>query len=485
VLVDDLLAASADRRPDKTAVVCDGERWTYRQLDDASSRVAGWLMDGGVAPGDRVAIWLENSIASVAAIFGILKAGGIFVVINARVTPDHAAAVAHDSGARILIGRETLPDIQSAMRGRSRRHCRSSRAETDVAALIYTSGSTGEPKGVMLTHRNLTAAAEAISSYLGNTEDDVVLNALPLAFSYGLGQLTTVFRVGGTVVLERSFAYPRAIVDTMVCEQVTGLPLVPTIATLLLNQPIGPRVPSLRYVTNAAAALAPAKLHGLLERFPGTRLFSMYGQTECQRASYLPPEQLAVRPESVGIPIPGTTAIVVDDFWRRVPPGVVGELIVRGPHVMAGYWNRPAATASVLRPAGSGERELQTGDLFRADADGFLYFVARADDLIKVGGEKVAPTEIEHVIAELPSVADVAVFGVPDDVLGEVVAAAITPMPGMTISADDVRRHCHRHLESFKVPRAVSVHASLPTTHTGKMSRRALRAAALAAGRPA
>ena len=484
MLVDDLLAASADRRPEKTAVICDGERWTYRQLDDASSRVAAWLADGGIVPGDRVAIWLENSIALVAAIFGILKAGGIFVVINARVTPDHAAAVASDSGARILIGRETVSDIQSAMRGTSRRR-RSSRTENDVAALIYTSGSTGEPKGVMLTHRNLTAAAEAISGYLGNTEDDVILNALPLAFTYGLGQLTTAFGVGATVVLERSFAYPRAIVDTMVRERVTGLPLVPTMATLLLKQANGLRVPSLRYVTNAAAALAPAKLHGLLERFPGARLFSMYGQTECQRASYLPPEQLAVRPESVGIPIPGTTAIVVDDFGRRVPPGVVGELIVRGPHVMAGYWNRPAATASVLRPAGPGERELHTGDLFRADAEGFLYFVARADDLIKVGGEKVAPKEIEHVIAELPSVADVAVFGVPDDVLGEVVAAAITPMPGMTISADVVRRHCHGHLESFKVPRDVSVRASLPTTDTGKVSRRALRAAALAAERPA
>src|SRR5439155_2391865 len=195
------------------------------------------------------------------------------------------------------------------------------------------------------------------------------------------------------------------------------------------------------------------------------------------RASYLPPEEIDRRPDSVGVPIPGTTARVVDDKGRRVPPGVVGELVVAGAHVMAGYWNRPEATRGALRPdALSGETVLYTGDLFRTDVEGFLYFVERKDDVIKTGGEKVAPRHVEGVIAQLDDVAEVAVFGVADDVLGEAVAAVIASVDGALLTTESVRRHCLRHLEPFMVPKAVEIRKALPTTLTGKISRRMLRA---------
>jgi long-chain acyl-CoA synthetase len=510
VLVDELLASSAERQPDKTAVVCGSERWTYAEIDAMSARFGVRLVEAGAEPGDRVAICLENSVAAVAAIFGALKAGCAFVVINPRSSLDHLRVVLVDSGAFVLVTKRLHSESIAAMRGHlpglddvidadaelaarrqapprtlvaTSRH----RGDNDLAALVYTSGSTGEPKGVMLTHGNITSAAAAICTYLRNTEDDVILNALPLAFTYGLGQMTTAFRVGATMVLEKSFAYPRAIVDAIARERVTGLPLVPTMATLLLRQPnLAESASSLRYITNAAAALPEPRIHELLESFPRAALYSMYGQTECQRASYLPPHQIAVRPDSVGIPIPGTSARVVNESGATARRGTVGELVVRGPHVMAGYWNRPDATRAALRQAtGCDGVELHTGDLFRTDGDGYLYFVERKDDIIKCGGEKVAPKHVESTIAQLQGVAEVAVFGVPDDVLGEVVTAVISTTSGATVTGDEVRRHCQRHLDPHEVPRFVHVRGDLPTTLTGKISRRAVRAAALAERWPA
>ena len=491
MLIDDFLSQSAECWPGKTAVVCAGERWSYRRIEEASNRFARALVAEGFEPGARVDICLENSIETIVSLFGVLKAGGAFVIVNPQSRTDHVRFLLRDSGASILIAGRRHTDVATAAGTRvlpfgsalasaegASDLPRLPRSETDLAALVYTSGSTGESKGVMLTHRNMTAAATAIGGYLDNTADDVILSALPLAFTYGLGQVTTAFRAGATLVLERSFLYPRAIIETMRREKVTGFPLVPTMATLLLRQDLKPDwFGPLRYITNAAAALPRPRMQRLRETFPSAKIYSMYGLTECQRASYLPPEEIDRRPDSVGVPIPGTTARVVDDKGRRVPPGVVGELVVAGAHVMAGYWNRPEATRGALRPdALSGETVLYTGDLFRTDVEGFLYFVERKDDVIKTGGEKVAPRHVEAVIAQLDDVAEVAVFGVPDDVLGEAVAAVIASVDGAILTAESVRRHCLRHLEPFMVPKAVEIRKALPTTLTGKISRRMLRA---------
>jgi long-chain acyl-CoA synthetase len=503
--VEDLLSDSAARAPEHTAIVCPRGRWSYGQIDAVSDRFARTLHDAGVEHGDRVVLCLDNSIDTIVALFGALKAGCTFVIVDPHARPEHVSGVLADSGARVLVARS--PQIQSlerwwprllglqtvihadgelraAIEGGSVRAPRldGPRSDTDVAGLVYTSGSTGEPKGAMLTHRNLTAAAEAICTYLGNTADDVILNALPLAFTYGLGQITTAFRAGATVVLERSFSYPRAIADTIEREHVTGLPLVPTMATLLLRHDLSRHdCSTLRYITNAAAALTATTLRHVRETFPAAAFYSMYGQTECQRASYLPPEHLDARLDSVGIAIPGTSVRLIDERGKPSPAGAVGELVVRGPHVMAGYWNRPDATERVLQPSPTaGEMELRTGDLFRTDADGFLYFVERLDDIIKSGGEKVAPRRVEQVIAELPAVADVSVFGVPDDVLGEIVAAVVTPADGAALTREDVQRHCARRLDAHQIPKIVTVRDRLPTTLTGKVSRRALKQTAIA-----
>jgi acyl-CoA synthetase (AMP-forming)/AMP-acid ligase II len=231
--------------------------------------------------------------------------------------------------------------------------------------------------------------------------------------------------------------------------------------------------PNLRYITNTAAALPPAHIARLQALFPTARLYSMYGVTECKRCTYLPPDELKRRPGSVGIAIPGTEAYVVDEQGARVAPGVVGELVIRGAHVMKGYWNDPQATARALRFGPfEWEKVLHTGDLFRADADGFLYFVARKDDIIKTRGEKVSPKEVENALYALPGIREAAVVGVPDPVLGRALKAVVAIEPQANLTAQDVIRHCARHLEDFMVPKLVEFRDALPKTESGKISRR-------------
>ena len=484
--VNRLLEARAVDMPRKTALVSGGERYTYAGLDEQARAFGRLLRDGGIRPGDRVAICLENSADTVIAIFGALKAGAAFFVVNPQARLEYRNQVIRDSGAAAVVGRDVsgTPAITRITNpGRSSAPA----VDDDLAALVYTSGSTGTPKGVMLTHRNLTFAAGSICSYLQNTEDDVILSVLPLSFTYGLGQVMTAFHAGATLVLERSFTYPQAVLDTMRRERVTGFPIVPTIATLLLQQDLRLHgLTHLRYLTNAAAALPVSKTRRLRAVFPRAEIFLMYGLTECQRVSYLPPELVDECPQSVGIPIPGTGADVVDDAGRPARPGEIGELVVRGPHIMRGYWNDTAATAHVLgRDPHTGETLLHTGDLFRTDAKGLLHFVERRDDVIKVRGEKVAPRHVEEVIARLPGVAEVSVYGVPDELSGEAVAAAVKPCDGVRLTADQVRRHCLEHLEPYMVPRVVDVRTALPTTPNGKVSRRALRLLTLPRGETA
>jgi acyl-coenzyme A synthetase/AMP-(fatty) acid ligase len=276
-------------------------------------------------------------------------------------------------------------------------------------------------------------------------------------------------KLGGTLVLERSFAYPALVLQRIEEERVTGFPGVPTVfATLLQMDRSAFDLTSLRYVTSAADALSPAHISRLQEAFPGVALYSMYGLTETARALYLPPSQLTTRPGSVGIPIPGTEAWVEDECGRRLGAGETGELVVRGRHVMRGYWESPSATAERFREGSEpGERICHTGDLFRTDEEGYFYFVSRMDDIIKCRGEKVAPKEVEAVLHMLPGVV-AAVVGVPDPVAGRAVKAYIVSMGG-PLTESEVIAHCRAHLEEYKVPRYIEFRSELPVTPSGKV----------------
>lgn len=515
MLVQDFLTQSANRLPDKVAVISDSRRITYREIEADANRLANALIEAGVKRGDRVAIYLPNSIPVVAAIFAALKVGGVFVVINASTKTEKLLQILNNCRAAALVtsGRD-LPVLQSVgmqvaslkaivltkpypaettqiaptsqVRVLSYDQIQTERPDLappivnidlDLACLIYTSGSTGEPKGVMSDHSNVVFAAESIISYIKNKESDIVIAVLPLSFDYGLYQLLMTFRFGGTLVLERSFAYPAAVLKRIQDERVTGFPGVPTLFAMLLQMDLSEfDLSSLRYITNTAAALHRDHILRIREKFPSATLFSMYGLTETKRTLYLPPEQLDHRPDSVGIPIPGTECWVADEAGRRLPPGSVGELVARGRHVMRGYWEDEAMTAQRYR-AGElpGERLCFTGDLFRMDEDGYFYFIGRKDDIIKTRGEKVAPKEVEGVLYRMPGVSEAAVLGVPDPVLGEAVKAVVV-VSRSGVTEADILAFCKANLEDFMVPQQVEIRSELPKTPSGKIDKKVLKA---------
>jgi long-chain acyl-CoA synthetase len=516
MLVEEFLENSARLRPDKIALICGNERLTYRQIDSEANRLACTLRDAGVQRGDRVVVFLPNSVEAVLAIFAVLKAGAVFVVINATTKADKLIYILNNCRASAMVawgGSAALvpdvwmstPHLQSVFmqkvkndqaatvekegkklfrveeirqqEGECPRPQRGS-IDIDLAALIYTSGSTGRPKGVMVTHLNIVSAATSITTYLENTADDIVIDVLPLAFDYGLYQMLMMFKVGGTLVLQDSFAFPNVVLEKIVSENVTGFPIVPTISAILLQTDLTKySFPKLRYITNTAAALPVDHIRKLRALFPHVKLYSMYGLTECKRVSYLPPDQLDIRPASVGRGMPNEEVYIVDERGERVGPGIVGELVIRGANVMKGYWELPEETDRCLKPGTlPGEKVLYSGDLFRADEEGYLYFVGRKDDIIKTRGEKVSPREVEDVIYGLDGVAEVAVIGVPDPILGSAIKAVLTVRPGANLTAQDVLRHCSTRLEDFMMPKVVEFLASMPKTESGKISKRIIAA---------
>jgi len=511
--LEQFLERSAGRFPEKIALVCGDRRLTYREIEEQCNRLAHGLIASGVQRGDRVAVYLDNSVEAALSIFAALKAGAVFLMINPTTKTEKLAYILNNCRATVLIthakkldalkdGLQQMPHLRNVIVAGTMIKAVESGAkrfvslndlliehdtsvgvpakrciDIDLAALIYTSGSTGNPKGVMMTHLNMVTAARSITQYLENTHDDIILSALPLSFDYGLYQVLMGFLAGATVILEPSFAYPQVILERLSSENVTGFPLVPTMAAILLQMKgLSPgRFPRLRYITNTAAALPPSHIERLRGLFPATRIYSMYGLTECKRVSYLPPDQLAIRPSSVGKAIPNTEVYIVDERGGRVGSGTVGELVVRGAHVMKGYWEKPEETDRVLKPGPlPGEKVLYTGDLFRMDGEGYLYFVGRKDDIIKTRGEKVSPKEVEAVLYTLSEVKEAAVVGVEDPILGQAIKAVLVLADGAALSERDVMRHCAARLEDFMVPKSVEFRSSLPKTTTGKISKREL-----------
>ncbi|WP_409363071.1 class I adenylate-forming enzyme family protein [Bradyrhizobium lablabi] len=510
-LLHDYLIHSAHHKSGTVALVCGSHRITYGELEASSNAIANDLMNMGVERGDRVMIFGDNTIETVISFWAALKANAVACLINPLTKRDKLTYLLDDCQPTALITEarlyatfdeparrcvslrrvvvsgaiedETLTELPCAARWTEAvlgernapppRRC----IDIDLAAIVYTSGSTGEPKGVMLTHRNMMTACTSVASYLGIRDDEVILNVLPLAFDYGLYQMIMAFRAGACLVLERSFAFPAQVLRRIAEERVTGLPGVPTIfSTLLqLGSLTDHDLSSIRYVTNTGAALPVQHLLRLKSIFSGARIYSMYGLTECKRCSYLPPEDLDRKPSSVGIAIPNTEMWIVDEHGRRVGPDVVGQLVIRGATVMKGYWRKPEATAKKLKPGPlPGEQVLYTGDFCRMDAEGYLYFVSRSDEVIKSRGEKVAPKEVENALLDIPGVREAAVIGVPDDLLGEAVKAFVVVDQERSLDEKQLQRECQRRLESFMVPKYIAIVPGLPRTDTGKISKREL-----------
>ena len=521
MLLSDFLINSAENFPSKTALVNMNRRITYSQLNELSSRLANALIDRGINRQDRIAIYLDNSIESVVSIFGILKAGAVFLVINPQVKSKKLSYILNDCQVKALVldsmasrqffdGSVDSPHLknliitgygireegfepdsipETSLSGKNfilesfseilknsgtseppRRNI-----DIDLASLTYTSGSTGDPKGVMLTHLNMVTAASSIVQYLQNKPDDIILNYLPLSFDYGLYQILMSTKFGGTVILEKAFVYPYQAVNKIIEEKVTGFPIVPAMAALLLQLNDIEKIDfsHMRYLSNTGQALAPAHISGLQSVFKKADIYSMYGLTECKRVSFLPPSELKKRPLSVGKAIPNTEVWLVDEQGNRIiEPWKTGELVIRGAHVMKGYWNKPEETAAVLKPGiYPDEKVLLSRDFFKMDEEGFLYFVARKDDVIKSGGERISPREIEDVLYEMEDVLEAAVIGVPDQILGNAIKAFVVVKEGCSKSVDDILDFCSKKLEHSRVPKFVEIRDSLPKSSSGKIKK--------------
>ena len=506
-----LCRGSAEATRQRIALITDGRSYTFADLLDTAQRLAGALSHRGVRRGDRVAIALENSWECVVAIYATLLAGGVFVPVNPQTKAEKLEYILRDSGARALIadGRlgplvrvalgqfdeppallcsglpEGSPDsFDTALTTAQPLTDPVNVIPLDLAAIIYTSGSTGFPKGVMQRHQSMVFATGSLIEYLRLSADERILCMLPLSFDYGLYQLLMAVALGACLVLERSFTFLGQVFERMRSERVSVFPGVPTIfATLLSAHRRAPlSFPSVTRVTNTAAALPDGFVGGLRQVFPNALIYKMYGLTECKRVSYLEPELIDTKPGSVGKAIPGTEVYLLSAGGEPAPPGDVGILYVRGPHVMAGYWNRPDLTAEMLK-AGKlpGEQVLCTHDLFRMDDEGFLYFVGRTDDIIKTRGEKVSPVEVENALYRIPGVRETAVIGVPDTLLGEAVRAYVVTDPAANLNAHSIRASCAALLEPYMVPAQVILCERLPRSANGKIDKRLL----IEASRPA
>lgn len=442
--------------------------------------------------GERVALVLENSPEFVALYYGVLAAGGVAVALNAAAKArDYRGWISHCS-ATWLFTRQGNGEIAGALEGLNAiRHVQlEAGAEPwadfadevpgapaefqpdEPAAILYTSGTTGSPKGVLLSHGNLAANAASIIEYLGLTAQDSIVNVLPFYYSYGSSVLHSHLGAGGEIILAENLVYPHMVVEALARHRASGFAGVPSTFLLLLSRGrlAEHDLSALRYMTQAGGGMSTVVMERLMAALPGTRLIIMYGQTEATaRISWLPPENLRQKLGSVGVAIPGVSIRVVNEQGAAAAPGETGEVCVRGPNVMLGYWNDPGATSQVLR-----DGWLYTRDMGYLDQDGYLFLAGRRSDMIKTGAHRVYPLDIESVIMEVAGVAEVAVVPMEDEILGEAIRAVVVPSEGASLDPLKIKAHCRAQLALYKVPKVVEFCDALPRTASGKVVRHAL-----------
>lgn len=486
---DELLSYGAADRP---ALIERDRVMTYAELDAQVERLAGALATR-IDSGDRVALWLPKSLECVALMLAVSRAGGVMVPANPALRAAQVSHIVKDSGARLLLTHAsraatleanetavvTLEQHWAGLNDATPAEPRQGRAD-GLAALLYTSGSTGRPKGVMVTHSNLIAGAESVSSYLGTAPDDRVLAVLPLSFDFGLSQVTTALRRGASAVL-LDYLAPRDVLRAVERHGCTQLGCVPPLWTQLadLAWPDAARA-SLRTLSNTGGRLAVPVVRKLRAKFPNARLHLMFGLTEAFRATTLSPELTDAHPDSIGRAIPGAEVLVVRPDGSGTDDDEPGELVQMGPHVTLGYWNDPQRTAERFRPAPAHSRlggtAVWSGDTVRRDAEGLLYFVGRADETIKTMGMRVSPTEVEELAHASGAVAQTAAFGIDDPVAGQVVLLVAVPsdMPPRDAEAQ-LLAYLKRAAPAHMVPKRIVWREALPLSANGKIDRTALR----------
>jgi acyl-CoA ligase (AMP-forming) (exosortase A-associated) len=512
-LLHHLLENAATARADHEAIVDRADRrLDYRGFLSASETCAAVLSEHGLERRDRVAIFLDKSIEECAAIFGISRAGGVFVPVNALLRAKQVGHILNDCGVRFLITNVSrlgllqdvlgeVPSLEAILLvdgpAEDPRAVPNAFDETregpevfrcvgeELAAILYTSGSTGRPKGVMLSHRNLLAGSRIVCEYLGIGPDERILSVLPFSFDVGLNQLiTAVEKAASTILL--TFRFGDEIVRAIRNEGATALAGVPTVWAVLAGAAPSFRkekLETLRYLTNTGGPVPTDTLSKIRQAQPHVDFVLMYGLTEAFRSTYLPPDQIDLRPTSMGKAIPETEIFLVNESGELCGPGEEGILVHRGPTVSLGYWNRPEDTARVLRPhplipaAEGGELVCFSGDKVRMDDEGYFFFVGRADAMIKSSGFRISPSEVEEVLMSSGALAQAAVVGLPDPAIGERVHAICVVAEGRETDAATLLAHCAKELPQHMLPRDVEFVPELPRSPNGKVDYKGLKAA--------
>jgi len=511
-LLHHLILESAQLAPGAPALLFKQETLSYDALRDTVAQVAAGLRALGVARDERVAVYLPKQFETVTTMFGSMAAGGVFVPVNPILKPEQVAHILRDCATRVLVtsgDRASLlgevlgecPDLAHLVITGDRAELSSKpampvigwadmlgapefpdlrRIDADMAAILYTSGSTGRPKGVVLSHRNMLAGAQSVAGYLGNRAQDRLLAVLPFSFDYGLSQLTTAFSVGASVVL-MDYLFPRDVIRAVERYRITGLAAVPPLWNQLAalawpDEAVG----CLRYITNSGGAMPVPTTRALRAVLPNTAVYLMYGLTEAFRSTYLPPDQVDVRPDSMGKAIPNAEIMVVRPDGSACDTDEPGELVHRGALVSLGYWGDREKTDIRFKPAPgqpaglpNPELAVWSGDQVRRDAEGYLYFIGRNDEMIKTSGYRVSPGEIEEVVHQMAEVRQVVAFGAPHPQIGYGIVVLIQADPDQ-IDADAILAHCRLHLPLFMLPGHVEIAAELPRNPNGKIDRKAL-----------
>ncbi len=516
-LLHSLLTNQAQKRPDKIALESKKDKLSYKELDAYTSAFAGGYNKMQLPKGSRVGVFLPKQIETVTAFFGTLKAGGCIVPINPVLKAAQIQHILCDCDISILVTSQArlkqltnhLPackalqkivviDLNSenesddtlttevvswyAFTQVNTSYETDNIIESDLAAIFYTSGSTGKPKGVVLTHHNMYVGAESVAKYLKNSENDRILAVLPFSFDYGFSQLTTAMLRGATVIL-LDYLLPKDVVKTLEKTQATGLAGVPPLWMQITKLAWPETIKShLRYITNSGGAMPQTTLALLQDKLPNTDIYLMYGLTEAFRSTYLPPEQVNIRPTSMGKAIPNAEIFVINSNNEECEPGEEGELVHRGPLVAQGYWNDPEKTAQRYKPLPPSlsdgrtvtELAVWSGDAVIKDEEGYLYFVSRTDEMIKTSGYRVSPTEIEESLLQLNSISEAVALGIPHPELGQAIVVTVTSPDKDDNLVKDILANLKKQLPPYMLPQKIFVHDTLPRNANGKFDRKKL-----------